>query len=86
MKQVVGVEDATYLKDGKPLVGVRLHITEDSLSPKLKGCKAFSVYISGKSADLFKLGTIITETYDILQNGKAICTGVIYFDDIKKGG
>lgn len=87
MKKVnlVGIEDATYTKDGRTLVAVRLHFTEEFFAPNL-GYRAFNEYVPNAVPGQFQLGPVMAVLYHTGFNGRAICDGVIPFpDDSQKG-
>lgn len=75
--EIVGIEDATYSKDGTVRVGVRLHIIEQLVTPNSVGCKAFNEYVPDQTVNNFQLGPIMAVLYHPGYNGRAVCDGVV---------
>lgn len=82
MKKIVGIEDATYIKDGKAVVGTRLYFTDDTPSSNLTGIKCDSVYISNQPVLNFRIDEVLTFTFEVSHSGYAKCTGVVYVSDV----
>lgn len=80
MGKVIGIELVSYTnKNGKLIMGTRLHMTQELLSPSI-GEKCFSEFVSGRSASEFHLGEFQTVLYEPTGFGSYRCTGVLYLD------
>lgn len=78
MKTVVGIEVVSYTNKSQKLIqGIRLHITEDLVSPNL-GVRTFSEFVSGANVKEYKLGEISAVLYEPGYGNMYRCTGVIY--------
>lgn len=75
--EIVGIEDATYTKDGAVRVGVRLHINEQLVTPNGVGFRAFNEYVPDQTVNNFQLGPVLAVLYHPGFNGRAVCEGVI---------
>lgn len=88
--KVVGIENASYVKDGQTKIGTRLYIARHISPDTGIGVSVREEYISGRPSSDFKLGDIITPIYEPGFGDKMRCTGVLYVDDFvhddKKGG
>lgn len=76
-KSVVGVESVDYQGKSGHVVGVNLYISEPLVSPSV-GNRVSQEFIRDASVSDFKLGDIVTVTYEKGFGNYFRATGVIY--------
>lgn len=81
-KYVVGIEDASYTKDNRPIIAVRLHMVEEL--PNGDGYRAFNEFLMNQIKSNFHTGEIIAVLYEPGYNGRAVCKGVLYAPEVPK--
>lgn len=77
VKSIVGVEHVDYEGKNGHVRGVNLYISSEMLSPSV-GCKVSQEFIRDATVKEFKLGEIVTVTYEKGYGNYLRATGVIY--------
>lgn len=77
-QEIIGIEDVSYEKNGVHHYGVRLYVTSPIRSCGV-GYSVQNVYIANVTSAQFRLGAILTLTYDCSTKYPR-CTGAIYAD------